>query len=85
VSARLEDYDDVMTIEDVAAVLKTSRTTIFRQRRAGVFPIPEIPGIDARVRYAKAAVSEFLNRSHATDSRRRGSLKQVMSHDREIA
>ena len=37
---------DVLFIEDVARILRTSRSTIERRRRAGTFPIPELPSID---------------------------------------
>ena len=36
----------ILFIEDVAQVLRTSRSTIERRRRAGSFPIPELPSID---------------------------------------
>jgi hypothetical protein len=38
----------MLFIEDLAGVLRTSRSTIARRRRAGTFPIPELPGIDRR-------------------------------------
>ena len=42
----------VLFIDDLARVLRTSRSTIERRRRAGTFPIPELPGIDGRPRWS---------------------------------
>ena len=51
---------DVMFIEDVARVLRTSRSTIERRRRSGTFPIPELPSIDERPRWSRQAVERYL-------------------------
>ena len=50
---------DVLFIEDLIRVLRTSRT-IERRRRAGTFPIPELPAIDERPRWSHKAVEQFL-------------------------
>jgi len=52
--------DDVLFIDDVAAVLKTSRRTIARLRRQRVFPIPELPSIDKRPRWSRLVVEQYL-------------------------
>jgi len=51
---------DVLFIEDVARVLRTSRSTIERRRRSGTFPIPELPAIDERPRWSRQAVERYL-------------------------
>lgn len=51
---------EVLFIEDVARILRTSRSTIERRRRAGTFPIPELPGIDERPRWSRHAVEQYL-------------------------
>jgi hypothetical protein len=51
---------DVLFIEDVARTLRTSRSTIERRRRSGMFPIPELPAIDERPRWSRQAVERYL-------------------------
>jgi hypothetical protein len=51
---------DVFFIEDVARVLRTSRSTIERRRRNGSFPVPELPRLDGRPRWSRQAVERFL-------------------------
>ena len=51
---------DVLFIEDLVSVLRTSRSTIERRRRAGTFPIPELPSIDERPRWSRQAVERYL-------------------------
>ena len=51
---------EVLFIEDVVHVLRTSRSTIERRRRAGSFPIPELPGFDGRPRWSRQAVERYL-------------------------
>ena len=51
---------EVLFIEDLAGILRTSRSTIERRRRAGSFPIPELPSIDGRPRWSRQAVEQFL-------------------------
>jgi len=56
----------VLLIQDVAAVLRTSRRTVERKLQQGLFPIrpmtsPRSPiGIDKRYRWARADVEQFL-------------------------
>lgn len=61
-NARLEDFGDVLMVDELAQVLGTSVRTIERQERAGVFPIPQLPGIDRKRRYAKAVIAAYLKR-----------------------
>jgi hypothetical protein len=51
---------EVFFIEDVARVLRLSRSTIERRRRAGNFPIPELPSIDERPRWSRKTVERYL-------------------------
>lgn len=55
---------DVLFIEDVARILRTSRSTIERGRRAGTFPIPELPQFDERPRWSRQAVERYLASSN---------------------
>ena len=59
---RLDDLGDVLLMSEIAAVLRTSTRTIKRHLRAGTFPIPSLPGIDKRVRFARADVARYLRR-----------------------
>ena len=63
---------EVLFIEDVAGILRTSRSTIERRRRAGTFPIPELPSIDGRPRWSRQAVDRFLASSDGGRRPRRG-------------
>jgi hypothetical protein len=64
----------VLFIEDVACVLRTSRSTIERRRRSGSFPIPELPNIDGRPRWSREVVESFLK---STNEGRRGRRTRV--------
>ncbi len=63
---------DVLFIDDVAHILRTSRSTIERRRRAGSFPIPELPSIDGRPRWSRQAVERYLASTNAGVRPRRG-------------
>ena len=63
---------DVLFIDDVARILRTSRSTIERRRRAGSFPIPELPSIDGRPRWSRQAVERYLASSNEGMRPRRG-------------
>jgi predicted site-specific integrase-resolvase len=52
----------VLFDEDLCAELRISRRTLKRLRRAGAFPIPELPSLDKRHRYARRDVEAFLSR-----------------------
>ena len=49
-----------------------SRSTIERRRRAGSFPIPELPSIDERPRWSRQAVERYLASSNEGMRPRRG-------------
>ncbi|MYN68424.1 MAG: helix-turn-helix domain-containing protein [Acidobacteria bacterium] len=57
----LEALPDVLTIRELARVLRCSESTIKRRLRAGVFPIPPLRGLDKRMRFAKASVLRYLD------------------------
>lgn len=54
----------VLFDKDVCAELRISLRTLKRRRRAGAFPIPELPSLDRRHRYARRDVDAFLSREH---------------------
>ena len=60
---RLEHLPDVLTLRELAQVLRCSESTIKRRVRARVFPIPVLSGIDKRMRFAKSAVLRYLDSS----------------------
>ena len=66
---------DVLFIEDLARVLRTSRSTIERRRRSGAFPIPELPAIDERPRWSRRAVEQYLASTNGGLRPRRGQPK----------
>ena len=63
---------DVLFTEDIARVLRTSRSTIERRRRSGTFPIPELPAIDERPRWSRQAVERYLASTDGGLRSRRG-------------
>lgn len=61
----------VYLMEDVCRVLQISRSTLKRQRRLGVFPIPETESLDRHPRWSVDAVEAWLlKHRHAPQSRR---------------
>ena len=68
--ARLETLPDVLTRSELAGVLRCSESTIKRRQRAGVFPIPQLRGLDKKPRFAKVAVARYLESGGSTRSRR---------------
>lgn len=50
----------VCFLDDVARILRTSRRTIEKLRRARMFPIPELPSIDKRPRWSGEDVRRFV-------------------------
>ena len=67
---RLEALPDVLTLRELAGVLRCSESTIKRRLRAGVFPIPRLRGLDKRTRFAKVAVARYLESGGSARSRR---------------
>ena len=55
-----DELPEVLLLDDVAALLRCSPTTIKRRLRAHVFPVPPLPGIDKRPRWSKAMVLRWL-------------------------
>ena len=55
-----ETLPDVLFLDDVAALLRCSPSTIKRRLRARVFPVAPLPGIDKRHRWSKTAVLAWL-------------------------
>ena len=51
--------DVVLTIEEVAKLLKVSAWTIRALERAKAFPIPRLPRLDRKPRYSAALVRKF--------------------------
>ncbi len=70
---------EVLFIEDLVRILRTSRSTIERRRAAGTFPIPELPSIDSRPRWSRRAVQDFLAKSAA------GLRPRNFRHARKVA
>jgi len=62
---RLDVLPEVLTGEEVAAVLGLSRRQFYRLRRHGLFPIPELPRL-GHPRFAKAAVARYLDQTAVT-------------------
>lgn len=60
---RLDALPDVLTLRELAHVLRCSESTIKRRLRANSFPIPKLRGLDKRTRFAKAAVRRYLDSS----------------------
>jgi Helix-turn-helix domain len=55
---------------DICDELRISRTTLKRLRRARAFPIPELPSLDKKHRYARIDVEAFLARTKLALRRR---------------
>lgn len=60
----------VLFLEDVADILRMSRSTIERRRRNGTFPIPELPSIDRRPRWSRTEVERFVEEGGRTPAGR---------------
>ena len=61
-STKLDDLGDVLLLDELAGVLRASVRTIRRQIKAGTFPIPALPSMDRRRRWARSDVEHFLCR-----------------------
>ena len=59
-SESLSGASSILFIDEVATVLRVSRSTIERRRRDGTFPIAELPSLDSRPRWTRQAVERFL-------------------------
>ena len=70
---RADSLPEVLFMDDVAALLRCSPSTIKRRLRARVFPVAPLPGIDKRPRWSKAALLNWLAAGgSARDVRGRG-------------
>ena len=58
---------DVLFIDDLAHILRASRTTIERRRRDRSLPFPELPAIDKRPRWSRLVVERFLSAAGSAD------------------
>ena len=58
--ARNDGLPEVLFLDDLAALLRCSPSTIKRRLRARVFPVAPLPGIDKRPRWSKAMVLKWL-------------------------
>ena len=56
----MDEIPPVCLIPDLCRILRTSSRTIARLRRAGVFPIRELCGIDKRPRWSGDDVRAYL-------------------------
>ena len=65
VPGRLDELPEVLFVEELAAVLRCSSSTVRRRLRARVLAIPTLPGVDKRPRFSRAAVEAFLARGGA--------------------
>lgn len=61
----IDDWPEVLLLAELAELLRCSESTIKRRLRAGVFPLPPLPGIDRKRRWSKAAVWKWLEASGA--------------------
>jgi hypothetical protein len=61
----------VYFIAEVALRLKVSRRTIEKLRRHRCFPIPELPSLDKRPRWARVEIEKFLASGSVLKLRRR--------------
>jgi hypothetical protein len=52
---------EILFIQDLVSMLRMSRATIERRRKARTFPIPELPKVDDRPRWSRHAVERYLN------------------------
>lgn len=55
-----EPIPHVCFLEDLARILRISRRTIEKRRRARVFPIRELPALDSRPRWSGEDVRRYL-------------------------
>lgn len=56
----VEALPEVLFVEDMAALMRCSRSTLERRVKARAFPLAPIRGIDKRWRWSKTAVLQWL-------------------------
>ena len=69
-SAGPDELPEVLLLDDVAALLRCSRSTIKRRLQAHVFPVAPLPGIDKRLRWSKSTVLRWLAAGGSGDALR---------------
>jgi hypothetical protein len=60
-SSTLLEIPPVCLVDDVCRLLKISRSTLTRLRRARAFPIKELPALDKHPRWSGADVQRFID------------------------
>lgn len=60
-SSEIPPTTNVLFIEDLVRILRMSRATLDRRRKARAFPIPELPALDNRPRWSRASVELYLS------------------------
>jgi hypothetical protein len=66
----LSTQSDVLFIEDLAHLLRASRTTIERRRKDRSLPFPELPAIDKRPRWSRRVVEDLMSLTTSSVHRR---------------
>ena len=61
----------VLFAEDLARVMRCSKSTINRRMRANTFPVAPLPRIDKRLRWSAKSVDDYLCRARLVPRRRR--------------
>ncbi len=56
----VEALPEVLFLDDMAALLRCSRSTLERRLKARTFPLAPIQGVDKRLRWSKAAALHWL-------------------------
>ena len=59
---RVDDLPDLVPVDDLARLLRSLSSTLRRPVRGGVFPVPQLPGVDLRRRFSRAAAGRCLAR-----------------------
>ncbi|HXG57070.1 MAG TPA: helix-turn-helix domain-containing protein [Vicinamibacterales bacterium] len=67
----MDTHAAILFLSEVCQELRISLTTAKRLRRAGAFPIPELPSLDKRARFSSRDVDAFKAREGSVRARRR--------------
>jgi len=65
------DRPAVFFLADICRELRVGKTTVEKLRRHGCFPIKELPPLDKRPRWSRAAVDAYLAETQTQAPRRR--------------
>lgn len=52
--------DDVLFVDDIARLMRTSPRTVRRRLAAGTFPLRPLPSIDKRERFSRVQYEQLL-------------------------